>query len=104
MVATKVYAGMIDVFPRPQIARDYMYKHHLETLVVPNPAPGSESPNQAVRIAAGLEKVVEGLSCWKTAAPGVVMVPLPCTPSAGCWPNLVCWTTGNDGFAHISRS
>ena len=45
----------------PQIARDYMDKHYRETLDAPLPALGGKSPRQAVRNAAGREKVLEWL-------------------------------------------
>jgi len=49
----------------PQIARqithDYLDKHYRETLDAPVPALGGKSPRQAVRSAAGREKVLEWL-------------------------------------------
>ena len=44
-----------------QIARDYMDNHYRETLDAPIPALGGKSPRQAVRSAAGREKVIEWL-------------------------------------------
>lgn len=44
-----------------QIARDYMDSHYRETLDAPIPALGGKSPRQAVRSAAGREKVIEWL-------------------------------------------
>jgi len=44
-----------------QIARNYMDQHYRETLDAPIPALGGKSPRQAVRSAAGREKVIEWL-------------------------------------------
>ncbi|MBI1360338.1 MAG: hypothetical protein GC155_08650 [Alphaproteobacteria bacterium] len=44
-----------------QVARDYLDNHYRETLDAPIPALGGKSPRQAVRSAAGREKVIEWL-------------------------------------------
>ncbi len=44
-----------------QILRDHMDRHYRETLDAPIPALGGKSPRQAVRTAAGREKVVDWL-------------------------------------------
>ncbi len=54
-------AGEIPPEIARQITRDYMNQHYRETLDAPLPALGGKSPRQAVRTAAGREKVIEWL-------------------------------------------
>ncbi len=53
-----------------QITRDYMNQHYRETLDAPVPALGGKSPRQAVRSAAGREKVIEWLKLLENRSAG----------------------------------
>jgi hypothetical protein len=58
----------------PEIARklmrDYMDKHYRETLDAPIPALGGKSPRQAVRTAAGRDKVIDWLKMLENRSAG----------------------------------
>ena len=56
-------AGADEIPPQiaRQLARDHLDRHYRETLDAPVPALGGKSPRQAVRSAAGREKVLEWL-------------------------------------------
>jgi uncharacterized protein (DUF2384 family) len=53
-----------------QLMRDHLDKHYRETLDAPIPALGGKSPRQAVRTAAGREKVIEWLKMLENRSAG----------------------------------
>ncbi|MBD9529155.1 antitoxin Xre/MbcA/ParS toxin-binding domain-containing protein [Paracoccus sp. PAR01] len=53
-----------------QLLRDYLDKHYRETLDTPIPALGGKSPRQAVRTAAGREKVIDWLKMLENRSAG----------------------------------
>ena len=53
-----------------QIMRDHLDKHYRETLDAPIPALGGKSPRQAVRSAAGREKVIDWLKLLENRSAG----------------------------------
>lgn len=53
-----------------QLMRDYMDKHYRETLDAPIPALGGKSPRQAVRTAAGRDKVIDWLKMLENRSVG----------------------------------
>jgi hypothetical protein len=53
-----------------QLMRDHLDKHYRETLDAPIPALGGKSPRQAVRTAAGRDKVIDWLKMLENRSPG----------------------------------
>jgi hypothetical protein len=53
-----------------QLMRDYLDRHYRETLDAPIPALGGKSPRQAVRTAAGREKVIDWLKMLENRSAG----------------------------------
>jgi len=53
-----------------QLMRDHLDKHHRETLDAPIPALGRKSPRQAVRTAAGRDKVIDWLKMLENRSAG----------------------------------
>lgn len=53
-----------------QLTRDYMDNHYRETLDAPIPALGGKSPRQAVRTAAGRDKVIDWLKMLENRSAG----------------------------------
>ena len=59
-----------------QLMRDHLDKHYRETLDAPIPALGGKSPRQAVRTAAGREKVIEWLKMLENCSAGHPDIPV----------------------------
>jgi hypothetical protein len=59
-----------------QLMRDHLDKHYRETLDAPIPALGGKSPRQAVRTAAGREKVIDWLKMLENRSAGHVEGPI----------------------------
>jgi hypothetical protein len=53
-----------------QLMRDHLDKHYRETLDGPIPALGGKSPRQAVRTAAGRDKVIDWLKMLENRSAG----------------------------------
>ena len=71
-----------------QLMRDHLDKHYRETLDAPIPALGGKSPRQAVRTAAGREKVIEWLKMLENRSAGHVEGPIAEYDFAWMWGEL----------------
>ena len=71
-----------------QLMRDHLDKHYRETLDAPIPALGGKSPRQAVRTAAGREKVIDWLKMLENRSAGHVEGPIAEYDFAWMWGEL----------------